>query len=329
MSELEQFWKRTIHFLKVFFRTASALATALTIVAFLSLSATVLGILSRAIFFVLIGGSIFLFTGVIFILFYTLLKNIMSPATLNSNDSSSEQLPLDSSANSTKGDTSLSSSKDTAVLPVIPRGETIVRTDTISYPPPPSAARQGQGDVAILRKEIVYEYLTDAKTMYQRKHLQIQALQETLAAFTDRYRWSGNGTCNLRSLTKGFEVTNQYIDYEGMWTYFDVHFPFPLHRGETYEFTIEWILVDETSTALPFLSTMIDRETQYLLLEVKLPEELAPTRATFHEYANYIDTLPSFTKRVQWSPATKSIRYDVIKPERYHKYLIRWYRDSN
>lgn len=192
-------------------------------------------------------------------------------------------------------------------------------SDTRVYPPPPPE------DVEILRKEIVYEYLPDGKTIYQRKHLQIQALRNSLTHFKDRYRWTGRGKCSVRSLTPGFKITNQHKEEEEIWEYFDVSFPYPLHKDDIVEFTIEWELLDEESIAVSFLSTMIDRETRYLLLQVNLPPELAPKRAHFHEYANYIDTLPERTQPVQWSPATKSISYEVLQPKKYRKYLIRWY----
>ncbi len=98
-----------------------------------------------------------------------------------------------------------------------------------------------------------------------------------------------------------------------------------MHKGDVVDFTIEWRLIDEEGSALPFLSTMIDRETKYLLLQVNLPEELAPKRAYFHEYGNYIDTLPIYTEAITWSPATKSITYEISHPKLYHKYSIRWY----
>lgn len=197
-----------------------------------------------------------------------------------------------------------------------------IAADTIAFPPPP------EEDVEILREEIVYEYLADGKTMYQRKHLKIRMLRNGVHFFVNRFRWTGNGACLVKSLTPGFKITNQREEDGGIWNFFDVAFPHPYHRGDEVEFTVEWKMVDERGKTNPHLSTMIDRETKYLFLQVSLPLELAPTHVYFHEYKNFIDTLPSNTKAIRWSPASRNITYEVAEPKKYHKYLIRWYYDQ-
>lgn len=193
-------------------------------------------------------------------------------------------------------------------------------TDTIRYPSPP----HDEG-FEILLKEIVYEYSSDGQTMWQRKRLHMRALYNGIDHFTDRYRWTGSGKCIVRSLTSGFSISNQRK--EEFWDYFDVNFPRALHRGEEVDFTIEWELFDAEKIALPFLTTLIDRETKHLSLQVILPRELAPTRAYSHEFANNVDTLPIETQPIKWSPASQRISYEVPHPKKYHKYSIRWYYD--
>lgn len=191
--------------------------------------------------------------------------------------------------------------------------------DTRAYPPPPPE------EVEIMRKEIVYVYFPDGKTMLQRKRLRMRSLQNNVVYFKDRYRWSGRGKCNIKSLSSAIKIGNQHR--EETWEYFDVIFPHPLHKDEVVDYTIEWDLVDEDNMAVDYLSTMIDRVTKYLLLQVSLPPELAPKRAYCYEYANYIETLPIATQEVEWNPATHNINYEVRNPIKYHKYSIRWYKD--
>jgi hypothetical protein len=200
--------------------------------------------------------------------------------------------------------------------------EYLASTDTIAYPPPPP------DDFVILRKEIVYEYTSGNMMIFQRKHLKICALKDGINSFRDRYRWTGSGRISIRSLTPGYNTTNPSEDDEGIWNYFNVIFPHPLRKDEVADFTIEWELFDEKAKAITFLSTMIDYETQYLLLEVILPPELAPKKAYFYEYKNFLDTLPISVHNLSWSPATRSIRSEVVQPQKYHKYMIRWYNDE-
>jgi len=178
----------------------------------------------------------------------------------------------------------------------------------------------GKSPVKIIFKEITYQYLPDGQTMYQRKHFELQALQDDVESFTDRYLWTGMGKCIVKSLTPDFKIVNKRR--EEFWDYFDVLFPRPLKKGEEVSFVIEWDLFDESKKAIPFLSTMIDFPTERLLMRVILPPNLAPEWAYCREYKNYIDRIPINEKKIQCNPMKYDITYDVPHPKRYHKYLI-------
>jgi len=174
-------------------------------------------------------------------------------------------------------------------------------------------------------KEVVYEYLgPDRKRLCHRKRFIVEASRDGLRSFPDRYQWTADkGRCEVVSRTPGFTIANQHK--EEFWNYFDVVFPEPLQRGTTAEFTIEWQLYDEEETAMPFLSTMIDFETDRLTMTVVLPTELRPTHVVGHAFANYIHTLPVSTTQLAWNPATHSVVWSVDPPRIEGKYLIRWY----
>jgi len=292
MSKPGQLRRRVATFISVFVQTASVLSAILSILGVLGLGTLVAAFVGHLLILLIPGVGILLITPLLAIIFYSFLE---------------EKGRIEQAANH------LSASPEKKIGPV--------PTDTIEYPPPPKE------DVAILRKEIVYEYMSDGKTMFQRKHLRMQMLHDNIHAYTDRYRWTGSGKCILRSLQPEFVITNQHEQEEGedTWNYFSVKFPGPYHKDDIVEFTIEWEMVDEEGQAVPFLSTMIDYETKYLLLHVVLPHERAPKRAYFHEFADFKDKLPSETRKVQWSPASRSIICEVPNPKKYHKYTIRWY----
>jgi hypothetical protein len=296
MSRVGHIRRRTSQYLSMVITTVGFLSAILTILLVLGLSTAVIGFIVHIILLLIIGIAVVTVSALLFIPIYTLIE-VKARAAAHS-----------------------------ATIAILPSSQTEEKprtklhpTDTIEYPPPPPE------DVEILRKEIVYEYLPDGKTLFQRKYLQIKALRNGVTQFKDRYRWTGGGQCTVRSLTPGFKITNLPREVEHIWEYFDVIFPYPLHIDDVLDFAIEWKMIDEEKIAATFLSTMIDRETKYLLLQVNLPPELAPKRAYFHDFANYIDTLPERTQPIQWSPATKCITYEVNQPKKYHKYLIRWY----
>lgn len=179
----------------------------------------------------------------------------------------------------------------------------------------------------ILRKEIVYEYLSDGITMLQRKKLRIQSLKSGITHFIDKYRWTGSGQCSIKVLTPDFIISDQREEGVTPWNFFEVKFPHSLKKSEVVDFIIEWELVDEKRSGVPFLSATIDTETKYLSLMVILPDKLKPSRAYSYEFANYIDAVPIETNEITWNQTTKSLDFEVSLPKKYHRYLIRWYNE--
>ena len=296
MNRTGRLWERLIVFFSSLFKTAGFIATILSILSFLGVGSAVLGYTNSLLPLTIVGATIFILSILIFIVFLTLLE---------------EKTRLQFSSLSAPAHTqATANAENTSVKPI--------STDTIQYPPP-----LADEEAEILLKEIVYEYTPDGQALWQRKRLKMASLRNGLSHYTDRYHWTGSGKCIVRSLTPGFTVTN--ARKEEIWDYFEVKFPHALHKGEEVDFTIEWELHDIEKLAIPFLSTMIERETKHLLLRVILPRELAPKRAYSYEFANYIDTLPVATEEIYWSAATCALSYEVSQPKRNHKYLIRWY----
>lgn len=198
----------------------------------------------------------------------------------------------------------------------------------LSAPIPTDIIRASNLDeFIILRKEIVYEYLPDGITMLQRKKLRIQSLKNGITHFIDKYRWTGSGQCSIKVLTPDFIISDQREEGVTPWNFFEVKFPHSLKKNEVVDFTIEWELVDERRSGVPFLSATIDTETKYLSLKVLLPDELKPSRAYSYEFANYIDAVPIETNEIAWNQTTKSLDFEVSLPKKYHRYLIRWYNE--
>jgi hypothetical protein len=296
-GKLKQRVTKFIHLF--FFQVAAVVGTLLTILSFVALGTVVFGFIKGLIDFVLFGLGVLFVSGLLYIVHYSILAE----------KSEHEQTTMN---------TSLTGEKKVA--------STSHPIDTIEYPPPPKA-KNNKDNFSILKKVIVYEYSADGKTIYQRKYMLIQVLRDNLILYTDRYHWTGNGKCIVRSLTPEFEITNQHEreEEEATWSYFNVRFPHHYHKEDIIESTIEWELEDAEKKAVPFLSTMIDYETNYLFLQVILPHEMAPKRAYLHKFEHYKDTLPSVTRQAQWSSASRSIMYEVPEPKKDHKYAIRWY----
>lgn len=325
MRGIKRLWSRIAAFFSFIMQTAGLLSAILTILAVLGFGSAAFGYYSKILPLVIIGIVIILLSVLIFIFLYTLLEEQMKVKQTPSNPqmpsypsiytlpTQREDSPIVKPILTNPVVYSLPSQHEKHTLELTP-------TDTRIYPPPP-----WEDDVEILLKEIIYEYARDSQTMWQRKRMQMQVFRNGMTHFTDRYRWSGNGKCFVQSLTSGYTIANEHKEND--WNYFDVLFSRPVRRGEVVDFTIEWELFDEKKLAVPFLSTMIDRDTNHLLLQVILPRELAPKSAYCHEFADYADTLPIATQEIHCSPTTRILSYDILHPKKNHKYLIRWYLD--
>ncbi len=323
MRGIKRLWLRIATFVSFLMQTAGLLSAILTILTVLGLGSAALGYYSKLLPLMIIGIAIIVLSALIFIFLYTLLEEKMKEKPTSTIPTHPLMYSIPSQHEESTRAKPIPTNPVVYSLPSQHEKNAIVElapTDTRIYPPPP-----WEDDVEILLKEIIYEYAPDSQTMWQRKRLQMQVFRNGVTHFTDRYRWSGVGSCIVRSLVSGYSIMNEHKDKD--WNYFDVNFSRPLRRGEVIDFTIEWELFDEKKLAVPFLSTMIDRDTNHLLLQVILPRELAPKSAYCHEFADYTDTLPIATQEIRCSPTTRILSYDILHPKKNHKYLIRWYID--
>ena len=66
---------------------------------------------------------------------------------------------------------------------------------------------------------------------------------------------------------------------------YNVQFPQALQKNQEVEFAIEKVLVDEELTIQHYFGRRVLTPTNYLLLEVLIPEDLAPKQAICYHYA--------------------------------------------
>jgi hypothetical protein len=195
-----------------------------------------------------------------------------------------------------------------------------------TYPATPLIDVSSPGDYPFkLRlKDVEYGYKENMQTMWQKKHFIVEALNDGVQSFPDRYIWTGTpGTLRVSTRTPGFRIVNEHK--EEIWNHFDIAFPYPLQKGEKAEFTVEWELFDDKFTAIPFLSTPIDFPTDHLTLRVILPISIRPVKATAQRYKTYIDQVPIEAKELQYDNDSQALIYDVTSPALKSKYMIRWW----
>lgn len=177
-------------------------------------------------------------------------------------------------------------------------------------------------DLKLRLKEITYTYDAPKTKLSQRKRFEVEALRDGLASFTDRYFWTGDGPCTIHTDTAGFHIVNQRK--REFWDVYDVEFPHPVSRGTVVEFVVCWDLVDDSIQAQPFLSTMIDVETDRLEMRVRLPRAIRPSVAYAHVFQNYIHDIPVETSAAEWDDTTELLSVSVDNPALNSKYVVNW-----
>lgn len=179
-------------------------------------------------------------------------------------------------------------------------------------------------DVKIQLKKVNYKYFADLQTMELVKFYKIIALQNGVTQFIDRYKWTGNGSCQVHLLTR--DGQKLVCAESEVWNLNKILFDIPMMKGETREIAIRWDLFDESKKAQPFLSQGIDVPTDRLILRVILPSE--PKEITLWEFPDYqtldVDPNRSVKRKGEYDKITGEIVYDIAKPKLGHKFKIGW-----
>ncbi len=176
----------------------------------------------------------------------------------------------------------------------------------------------------ILEREVVYRCEGGGR-MSQVKKFRVRALEDNLAYFEDRYKWSGTGrvVLSLRTPGKLVEVPPQEARLPG-WDVYRVFFPQPLRRGEEARIEVVWDLTDDRGTALPFLSTTVDMPTDRLEMKVLLDRPLSHTMGTVLLAGSASADVPLTVGRLTVDADGKSITWSPANPQIGYRYLITW-----
>lgn len=146
----------------------------------------------------------------------------------------------------------------------------LVRRKYILVPRPRS-------DFKLLKKEIIYEYFPDGKTMKYTRKIRLKSLRKDLVKYSDKYHWTGTGDIKLSTPIQGQRLVE--TGRSSIWKLFDVYFGRPLDNGEIENVEVVWDLFDKEGTAVDFASAAIEEPLEQLVIKVIIPQNLRPTHA--------------------------------------------------
>lgn len=190
----------------------------------------------------------------------------------------------------------------------------------------------------IKEKVLLYQYLDDQQMRQVKKH-RIQALQDGVSRFQDRYKWTGLGKCTLKLKTPGASLVDlskpgdlqRVYASTGPWDVYEVRFDPPLAAGEVHDVQVDWDLYDERRRALPFYSTTIDVPTDYLKMTVVLHKPPIAAKAMVFPAVAKTMVFPSTSGSepvevfdLEADPQTNTICWEIANPKLGYRYLITW-----
>ncbi len=181
----------------------------------------------------------------------------------------------------------------------------------------------------VREKTLLYEFLDDRRAR-QAKRFVIEAMQDGVTHFNDRYKWSGEGECSLS--LKSSEATlirpAELAQLRGVmanldrWDVYEVVFPVPLRKGEQRVVEVEWDLLDVGKKALPFYSTTIDVPTDRVVMTVRPHKPVEGVKLFIFPLVTSYEPLTALDRQVKGS--TSDIRWEIEQPELGYRYLVTW-----
>lgn len=134
-----------------------------------------------------------------------------------------------------------------------------------------------RSDFKLLKKEIIYEYYPDGKTMKYTRKIRLKSLRKDLVKYSDKYHWTGTGDIKISTPIQG--QWHAETGRSSLWKLFDVYFGRPLDKDEIENVEVVWDLFDKEGTAVDFASAAVEEPLDQLVIKVILPQNLRPTHA--------------------------------------------------
>ncbi len=181
----------------------------------------------------------------------------------------------------------------------------------------------------IKEKRLLYEYYDDRR-MHQRKEFTIQARQDGLCLFQDRYKWSGEGKCVVTLSSPGatllasddMGLLSDLYDRVAPWDGYLVRFDRPLRRGEQRRIVVDWDLDDLAGAALLFYATTVHVPTERLSMRIRFHRPIVGAKGIVFAFTT--STTPVLVFDLPVEEGTNAVSWHIDRPELGYRYVITW-----
>ncbi len=179
-----------------------------------------------------------------------------------------------------------------------------------------------KGSYILKSREIVYEFIDREHIKHSKKFVVIPRTTG-FDTFTDRYVYSGDHECVVRSVFPRQRIVDTYKDHG--WNFYSIKLSEPAPKGMEKEFGMKMDTIkDLEHKSKPFLSTGIYEPTENLVMDVYFRNGLVPHGAKIKIFDDYVDRTPIFEQELAYDSENHRLRYEVAYPIYHYKYLIVW-----
>ena len=175
----------------------------------------------------------------------------------------------------------------------------------------------------VLSRTIHYRIGPDGVLHYS-KTIRVRALQDQLEEFVDRYAWSGHDVDYPQAGHNAVRI-DAISDRAGMWRYFRVYFGRALQKGEEHEFEVHWPPIVDWMHAQPFASMSTDEPTHHMRFHIQIPPLAVMGRRAVVEKLRAVESVSPFRSEEVTFDENGSLTYDIVKPNLYHHFRVRWF----
>lgn len=171
-------------------------------------------------------------------------------------------------------------------------------------------------------KNITYQFL-DRTNMIHKKTYMIRSCTNGLMSFSDRYWWTKNCKCVVKSLYENLQVSNGWTDH-GM-PFYTINFDRKYKKNEIIKAGILIdSLKDKNKESKLFLSTGIYEKTKQLRMIIKFDKSLEPIDIKLRIFKDYINGPPIAEKILEFDYKNYQICFSHKYPLLGCQYLILW-----
>lgn len=181
----------------------------------------------------------------------------------------------------------------------------------------------------IKEKRLLYRYYSDRR-MHQRKEFLIEARQNGLSLFQDRYKWSGQGRCMVTLSSPGATLLSSeemgllstLYGRVAPWDGYVVCLDRPLRRGEQQPIVVDWDLDDVAGSALLFYATTVHVPTGRLSMRAQFHRPIVGAKGIVFSFTT--STTPVLVFDLPIEEETNAVSWQIERPELGYRYVITW-----